>query len=332
MVTDVKNNAATESIFISKITRINQQQQTAFINYTENNTGFINLNKQANYQTGSSICTQLTWQGNNSKQAKFRTGFELIGKYLIYQQAADKCYIKAKQLNEQFTLHLQENQLAIYPAHWLMRSSVTQHTDVIAITAEAQYLYQQAETIAKQIKNSSTTQQLYSGTANYLRTLRELNLNIGCEVITNDNHINQQLLDRQNIWQIDAITHDTNLNISQQLLEYQYHCSQTIFQTKNKIIIEYGELSGIHLFDINSNDSNMPNHSINYDCIESIYTQVCLRNLQGIILIDIIKNTGTKYENKLLHQLTKLFKQDISQTQVLGISHSGLIEIIRNKY
>ena len=66
--------------------------------------------------------------------------------------------------------------------------------------------------------------------------------------------------------------------------------------------------------------------------LDAIYQQICLRNLQGIILLDLVKNMSDVEQQRILLYLTKLFKNDLTNTKILGFSHSGLCEIIRNKF
>jgi Ribonuclease G/E len=66
--------------------------------------------------------------------------------------------------------------------------------------------------------------------------------------------------------------------------------------------------------------------------LDTIYQQICLRNLQGIILLDLLKNMTTTEQEQVIEYLKKLFKHDITNTKVLGFSHSGLCELIRQKF
>lgn len=329
VVTDNLGTPNIESIFISKITRINSNN-SAFIQFTDNDIGFINLPKKANYQNGSALITQLTWHGDDSKQAKLHTEYTLVGKYIIYQGTSDKCQIINKSTDNEFTTTLQ-NKLNHLTGHWIVRSAgKLSHLESICLEAD------KFANIAKQISDtsnsSSSVRQIYNGTANYLRVLRELNLAENCEVITNDNAINQELIELQDIWELDAITYNPHLDITHELASYQKYCGKNIFTASNDIKIEYGVVAAIHIFDINSNNSKLSNAQINSTCLEEIYQQIALRNLYGIILIDIIKDIGKAEETKLINKLTVLFKNDISYTKVLGITNGGMLELVRNKY
>lgn len=329
VVTDNLDTPNIESIFISKITRINANN-SAFIQYTDNDIGFINLPKKANYQNGSALITQLTWHGDDSKQAKLRSEYTLVGKYIIYQGTSDKCQIINKSTDNEFTNTLQ-NKLNHLTGKWVIRSAgKSSHLEKICL--EADKLANITKHIIEISNSSSSVQQIHIGTANYLRVLRELNLTDNCEITTNDSSINQELSELQDIWEIDAITYNPHLNITYELASYQKYYEQNIFTTKNDIKIEYGVVAGIHIFDINSNNSKLSNAQINNTCLDEIYLQITLRNLYGIILIDIIKDSGKTEETKLINKLTTLFKNDISYTKVLGITNGGLLELVRNKY
>lgn len=319
--TDNLENYCSESIIPIKITRLNKANNSAFIEYNENNTGYINLPKWLKVQNGSKFYAQLTWTGNNSKQAKFRATWQIAGKYIVYKNKSDALKIYSNHLDDE-TVNKITTTLTNYPANWALRSKVNRKTSINLITQEAQEIFIQAEQL-----NSSLDKQ-YNGIHNYIKLLRELNLADGVEITTNSNNVYESLLKKQDIWLLDVISYDKSIlePIShEEINQHQVHLN-------NGINLEIGELSGINLIDINSSTLQHNKNTINNLALDEIYRQICTRNLQGIILIDFIKDGDLEQKEKLISYLEKLFNNDISQTKILGFSHTGLLEIIRNKF
>jgi ribonuclease G len=325
-VTQDLPGAASESIFYAKITKLNAANHTAFVEYLSGVSGFINLPSKLNVQSGSLLPVQLTWQGNEQKQAKLRYGWSLIGKYVVYL-ADTPVRIKTTELSQplrdRITQAVQE-----FPAQWVLRSCVDDKLDFAVVAEEMKDLYQQALTI----KANAKCGQVYAGMANYLKLLRSLKLAENCEIISNDPLIHEQLLAYQNLWQIDILSFDPKLNGAELIAEYKHLLASSLVNLSNGASLEINTLSGISLIDVNSNQSNLAGHKLNFLVLDAIYQQICLRNLQGIILLDLVKNMSDVEQQRILLYLTKLFKNDLTNTKILGFSHSGLCEIIRNKF
>ena len=71
--------------------------------------------------------------------------------------------------------------------------------------------------------------------------------------------------------------------------------------------------------------------AINMEAAKEIATQIRLRNLSGIILIDFINLSSEEQEEALKEELRRLFKEDPIQTEVIDITKLGLMEITRKK-
>lgn len=315
-----------ESIFRGKITKLNLANRSAFIEYLPGITGFINLPTKLNVQCGSILPVQLTWLGDESKQAKLRHNWCLVGKYMVY--AGDKpVRIQATQISQELRDKL-TRMLTEFPAHWIVRSCVNDALYFDCVAAEIKLLYQQASAI----NASSALGQIYFGVSNYLKLIRASNLAKGCEIISNDQEIHQSLLMYQDLWQIDLLSFDPLFNASELIAQQQNLLATKLVNLANGASLEINTVSGITLIDVNSSRLNLSGHKLNFLVLDAIYQQICLRNLQGVILLDLIKNMSESEQHQIINYLTKLFKHDITNTKILGFSHSGLCEIIRNKF
>lgn len=69
----------------------------------------------------------------------------------------------------------------------------------------------------------------------------------------------------------------------------------------------------------------------NLEAVKEAVWQIRLRNLSGIILIDLIDMKDAKQQSMVLETLESALQQDRVKTKVHGISHLGLVEITRQR-
>lgn len=70
---------------------------------------------------------------------------------------------------------------------------------------------------------------------------------------------------------------------------------------------------------------------VNLEATEEIATQIFVRNLTGIIVIDFINMEQKEHKDELLKTLTVFLQKDTNPGRVLGFTRLGLVEITRKK-
>ena len=70
---------------------------------------------------------------------------------------------------------------------------------------------------------------------------------------------------------------------------------------------------------------------VNMEAAEEIATQIFVRNLTGIIVIDFINMNQKKHKEDLLKALTIELEKDLNPGRVIGFTRLGLVEITRKK-
>ncbi len=70
---------------------------------------------------------------------------------------------------------------------------------------------------------------------------------------------------------------------------------------------------------------------VNTEAAEEIATQIFLRNLTGIIIVDFINMSKNENKEELLKTLTNALQKDANPARVLGFTRLGLVEITRKK-
>ena len=70
---------------------------------------------------------------------------------------------------------------------------------------------------------------------------------------------------------------------------------------------------------------------INLEAVEAVATQLRLRNMGGIIIIDLIDMDRAKNRDQVYKRLEELLRKDRARTNVLRISELGLVEMTRKR-
>lgn len=70
---------------------------------------------------------------------------------------------------------------------------------------------------------------------------------------------------------------------------------------------------------------------VNTEAAEEIATQIFVRNLTGIIVVDFINMEKKEHKEELLKTLTNVLQKDVNPGRVLGFTRLGLVEITRKK-
>ncbi len=102
------------------------------------------------------------------------------------------------------------------------------------------------------------------------------------------------------------------------------------------LIIEHTE--AMHVIDVNSGQQNLQNGSqediavqINTEALREIARQLRLRDIGGIIIIDLIDVRSPEKKRMLLQHMVQCMKNDKARHTILPISRFGLMQITRQR-
>lgn len=97
------------------------------------------------------------------------------------------------------------------------------------------------------------------------------------------------------------------------------------------LIIEHTE--GINVIDVNTGkcNGNAEFFDTNLLAIKEAFRQIRIRNISGIIIIDLLKIKDEELKKQILDEAKKLSKADYCQVSVHGFTKLGLLEITRSR-
>ncbi len=82
---------------------------------------------------------------------------------------------------------------------------------------------------------------------------------------------------------------------------------------------------------VNGKNSEKSKFKVNSEALQEIFKQIKLRNLSGMIIIDMINMTEEDNRDTLFKHAKNLAKEDYSKISVVGFSDLGLLQLTRKK-
>ena len=70
---------------------------------------------------------------------------------------------------------------------------------------------------------------------------------------------------------------------------------------------------------------------VNLEAVEEVARQLRLRNIGGLVVLDLIDMKSRKHQNQVVKALKQALRRDRARTNVLSISELGLLEMSRQR-
>ena len=102
-----------------------------------------------------------------------------------------------------------------------------------------------------------------------------------------------------------------------------------LLKSGGNIIIQ--ETAALCAIDINRSGDTRSNLAINLEALDEIGRQIRLRNMGGMIIVDLLKMKTKKEKTKVLEVLAEIVNQDPCTVQIHGLTNLGLVEITRHR-
>ncbi|WP_100065085.1 ribonuclease E/G [Miniphocaeibacter massiliensis] len=270
---------------------------------------------------GNEIIVQLYKKTDSNKFDKFTTDYSISGKKLVYYPNRKKNTFSKKikkEIKEKFIL---ENDLSTFEGITFRTDSLNYAIE--ELKEENYSLKNINKFIIKQSKFLPIPRKIYSN----IKYIYEFIDGKFDYIITNNkekfNSLKEYFKDKEIIYE-ENYNYEYDENISKDLLSLEQEKIE-ILQNSN-IVIQNTE--ALTVIDVNSGqDTNFL--EINKEAISESIRQVELRDISGIILIDII-NIKSK-DMKILCKFIENKLKEYTQIKFYGISNIGLLEFIRTR-
>nr|MCR4705167.1 ribonuclease E/G [Lachnospiraceae bacterium] len=344
-------------IYVGKIKSIVKGMEAAFVEYQPQKMCFLPfrhlderclLTSRENKKPaeGDEVLIQITGEAVKSKDPEATTRLSLAGKYAVISMQQPGIFFSRKlsaKVTERFS-DLKSDPLILEASSFcgiVIRSNAGE-ADITKIKEEIGTLYQEAKRIFDIAAHRTCYSVLFKPEPSYLSVLRDYPDGLYDRIITDVPAIHDAVYAKINEEGSDKTV---SLYSDESLSLWNLYCMQKHLDLlKGKkvhlpcggyLVIEHTE--ALTAIDVNSGKADMGKDReaaycrINQEAAKEIASQMILRNLSGMILVDFINLKEKEHEQILLDQLRELVQNDPATASVIDMTPLGLVEITRMK-
>lgn len=329
------NQAISGNVYLGKITKkvsLAQDKEGFFVNIGDGKEAFLNGDEygmtEARLVEGQSVVVQVAQERHAEKNARLVRSIQLVGTYLVYcpyrmsVEASNKIEDKARvsELLEIVKDHITGQE------GWVIRTAAAVAADKDVI-AEMESLRNTFENIRIKARSVQAPSQLYSKPDTVLETVAFYkNLGSLQKIVTNNRNLENEIADT-----------GVEFAFSGSPFE-EYGVDEVIGEALEKTVrlksggrITIEETRACVAIDVDSGrDSGGGSlNRLNEEAATEIAKQIRLRNLSGKIVVDFAGHSEFKFIKPLIEILERGLHDDMSKSRVIGLSHGGLVEIVR---
>jgi ribonuclease E len=308
------------------------------------NNKVIKHSKYISYTEKQNILVQIKKEPTKTKGPSLTTHMYISGRYMDIYPCRDLLCVEKDIINEKQKIYLKAIGHLIKPnTIGLTIKTSTLKANTTFLLKELTILKQRWKKIALQAKTNISTG-LISKNKNFLIKMLEHHYNFDLNYIGVDSKPAAFFIKNiiKHFYKIHSLVieyhSDTGSLIGRydtDLILHSFMVPKININLGAHIIIEKTE--ALTTIDVNSgsfiksSNSRSTSFWTNYAAANEISTQIKIRNIAGIIIIDFIDSGNQEDQLKILFHLNKLLKKDIIPTTIIQMSELGLVEVTRSR-
>lgn len=329
------NQAISGNVYLGKITKkvsLAQNREGFFVNIGDGKEAFLNGDEYGmndiRLVEGQSVVVQVAQERHAEKNARLVRSIQLVGTYLVYcpyrmnVEASNKIEDKARvsELLEVVKDHITGQE------GWVIRTAAATAPDK-DIIAEMENLRNTFENIRIKARSEQAPCLLYSKPDTVLETVGYYkNLGSLQKIVTNNRNLESEISAGNIEFAVSASPFE------------EYGVDEVIGEALEKNVrlksggrITIEETRACVAVDVDSgrDAGGGAVNRLNEEAAVEIARQIRLRNLSGKIVIDFAGHSEFRFIKPLLEILERELQDDMTKSRVIGLSHGGLVEIVR---
>ncbi len=291
------------------------------------------------------ILVQVTKEPISNKGPRLTCELSLAGRFLVMMPFDHSISISKKIVKQEERRRLKEAVAAIKPEHFgvIIRTNA-EGESIEDLQNDLKDLMGKWDELCKQLKEANAPQKVLGENDRTLTMVRDLVNETFTNIQINDNFLYNKIKSylKNKSPELENIVkfYNGKLPIFENFgVEKQIKTSfgkEVNFMSGSYLIIEHTE--ALHVIDVNSGNTSGKGENqeenalkVNMDAVEEIARQLRLRDLGGIIVIDLI-DLKTAGNRKLVYEkLKETMKSDRAKHKILPMSPFGLIQITRQR-
>ncbi len=333
-----KVDGSAEAVYLGRVERVVPGMKAAFVNIGQEKAGFLPLEEHTakglpKLQTGQAVLVQVRKEAQGVKGAFLSREIELCGEYVLLCPQTRQMAVSSRITRESERKRLKAlgADLAQDRFGLVLRTSA-QAAEEDAIRAEVDDLWEKWESIRRAAPTAHVPSVLHAPRTLLDAVLDDYRPRGIDRIVTNDAILAERLKAVAPVLMMgDDLFHVGRIqNQLQQGLE-----RRVWLKSGGNLVFDPCE--AMTVIDVNTakftGDTSLEDTvlQMNLEACGEIARQVRLRNLSGIIIIDMIDMASREHETQVLKELERCFECDRTKTIVHGITSLGLVEMTRKR-
>lgn len=348
------------NIYVGRVSQIAKNIGAAFVEIEKGKKCFLPLSdiRQPVYvkrisdkqllSQGDELLVQIVREAVKTKDPQATTNLSLAGNYCVVTSGERKLGISGK-IDAQKRPALRALAETVYDAQLgvIVRTNAESlgTEDESLLTGEIRYLQQKMTELINHAPYRKLYSVLHEAPPEYIRILQNQPFEKLSEVVTDDPAVFQSLSDfvrEHPSMKLEEKLHfyeDPQLDLKKLYsVEIQLERalqSKVWLKSGANLLIEHTE--ALTVIDVNSSKNVKKKNpeeqylQINLEAAAEIASQLRLRNISGIIIIDFIDMAEPEHKEQLLTAMRGLVRSDPVKTDVIDLTKLGLMELTRKK-
>ena len=332
------SESTSEAIYLGRVERIMPGMKAAFVNIGQEKAGFLPLEERNSrdlpkLQTGMSVLVQVRKEAQGVKGAFLSRDISLCGEYVLFSPMNQMCAVSSRITKERHRKELKELARDISDnAFGLIMRSASFGAPEEAIRNEVEELRTKWEEIRKASATAHVPSILHQSRNALDLVLAEYHPRGIDGIFTNDATLTQQLADIAPV----TVMGDNLFDVARITTQLMKALDRRVWLESGGNLV-FDPCEAMTVIDVNTAKFTGKDRlsdtvlQTNLEACQEIARQVRLRNISGIIIIDMIDMSSREHHQAVLAELNRVFANDRVKTVVHGFTSLGLVEMTRKR-
>lgn len=330
--------ASSEAIYIGRVERVVPGMRAAFIQIGQEKNGFLPLEERSipdlpKLQVGMSVLVQVRKEAQGVKGAFLSRDISLCGEYVLFSPMNRMQAVSSRITRERDRKAMKELAKAISQGEYgLIMRNAALGADEAVIRAEAEELRARWESVRKAAPTAHVPSILHASRTTLDLVLADYHPRGIDRICTNDAARTEQLSSYAPV----QVLGDNLFDIARISTQLQRGIDRRVWLESGGNLV-FDPCEAMTVIDVNTAKFTGKREltdtvlQTNLEACEEIARQVRLRNLSGIIIIDMIDMASKADHQSVLDALNRAFSADRVKTVVHGFTSLGLVEMTRKR-
>lgn len=331
-------DASAEAIYLGRVERVMPGMKAAFVNIGQERAGFLPLEERRakelpKLQTGMSVLVQVRKEAHGEKGAFLSRDISLCGEYVLFSPMNRMAAVSSRITKEKHRKALKELARDISGDEFgLIMRTAAKNAEEAVIRAEVEELRARWEDIRKAAPTAHVPSVLHQPRTTLELVLADYHPRGIDRICTNDETLAETLPGYAPV----TVMGDNLFDIARINTQVLKALDRRVWLESGGNLV-FDACEAMTVIDVNTakftgktalSDTVL---QTNLEACAEIARQVRLRNVSGIIIIDMIDMVGREQHHAVLEALNKAFAADRVKTVVHGFTSLGLVEMTRKR-